>query len=84
MNLIHRNRVGRSRQACLKRSPLRSPFPSGARLLSRIRPVWLSVMGRWFCIRLLQCFVEGNLNKPSTLGKGNRSVRPSRILGVMS
>ena len=34
MHLIHRNRVDASRLSRLESSPLRSPFPSGARLIS--------------------------------------------------
>ena len=53
MHLIHRNRVDCPRLDRLERSPLRSPFPSGARLSSRIRLVRLTVATKTIFISVL-------------------------------
>ena len=74
MYLIHRNRVAYPRLNCLGQPPLRSPFPSGARLSARIRFAKLTITVKAMIVSVLLVFVDkGNRNKPSPLGKGDRS-----------
>ena len=84
MHLIHRNRVDHFADFPRNISPLRSPFPSGARLSARILFVRLTVTVKAMIVSVFLVFIDrGNRNKPSPLEKGDRSGRKTRILGAI-
>ena len=58
MYLIHRNRVAYPRLNRLGQPPLRSPFPSGARLSARIRFVRLTVTVKAIIVSVLLGFID--------------------------
>ena len=81
MHLIHRNRVDHFADSPRNISPLRSPFPSGARLSSRIRLVRLTVTVKAMIVSVLLVFIDkGNRNKPCPAGEGGPQRRLSEAI----
>ena len=71
MHLIHRNRVDHFADFPRNISPLRSPFPSGARLSARILFVRLTVTVKAMIVSVLLSLIDkDNRNKPCPAGEG--------------
>ena len=65
MHLIHRNRVDHFADIPRNISPLRSPFPRGARLSARILFVRLTVTVKAMIVSVLLALIDkDNRNKP--------------------
>ncbi|MBQ5361889.1 MAG: hypothetical protein IIU63_00940 [Clostridia bacterium] len=80
MHLIHRNRVDHFADFPRNISPLRSPFPSGARLSARILFVWLTVTVKAMIVSVLLALIDkDNRNKPCPAGEDIcKQIRPQR------